>query len=128
MHKIIKSSVKRVKKEVKNYLLKPNPSLSKNKLKGKDSVSLFNKGKEFVTKILKSKKSSSKEFISKNKSFFNRNNLKALLTYIFSDFSLEQIEDMLKYIFGDLSPEDRTNVLIDILDHINNKEYGFLLK
>jgi hypothetical protein len=127
MHKLIKSSVKRVKKEVKNYLLKPNPSMSKNKLKGKDS-SLFNKGKEFVTKILKTKKSSSKEYISKNKSFFNRNNLKALFTYIFSDFSLDQIEDMLKYIFGDLSPEDRTNVLADILDHINNKEYGFLLR
>ncbi|NCP71915.1 hypothetical protein GW835_00785 [archaeon] len=127
MHKIIKSSVKRVKKEIKNYLTKPkNPSIKK-EIKGKDVPSLFNKGKEFVKNILRNKKSS-KEYLSKNKSFFTKSNLKALLAYVFSDFSLEQIEDMIRYIFGDLAPAERENVLLDILDHINNKEYGFLLR
>ncbi len=132
MHKIVKSSVRAVKKEVKSFLLKPKPSLHSTN-RGKDNPSLFNRGKEFVVDILKFKtkrpsKESSMEFIKKNKSFFSKSNLKALLAYIFSDFSMDQIEDMIRYIFGNLSEEQRDNVLLDIIEHINEKEYGFLLK
>jgi len=138
MHKIITSSVKRIKKEVKSYLLRPNNSLRNpnTSMKAKENISLFNRGKEFVKDVLKFKsknseltsRASSRAYFKKNPKFFTINNLRAMLTYIFSDFSMDQIEDMLKYFFGDLSSLERENVLFDILDHISNKEYGFLLK
>lgn len=132
MKKLLVSSVKKAKKEIKSYIFKQK-SVNSKSTKAKEHIDLFNKGKEFLIKILSSKNKhksikTSREFIQKNKSFFSRSNLKALLVYIFSDFDMEQIENMLDYIFGNLSSEEKENVLIDIIDHINNKEYGFLLK
>jgi hypothetical protein len=135
MHKLIKSSVRRIKKEVKNYMLRPREVYSV-PIKAKENKSLINRGKIFVLDILKFKiknlrytsKTSSKEYLKKNKNLFTKNNLKAILAYIFSDFSMDQLEDMIRYIFGDLTPLQREDVLCDILDHISEKEYGFLLK
>jgi hypothetical protein len=138
LHKIIVSSVKKVKKEVKSFLLKPKGSMGgkSNSMKAKDNISLFNRGKNFVKDVLLFKtkntkltsRTTSKKYFEKNSKLFTQNNLRGMFAYIFSDFSMDQIEDMLKYFFGDLSFLERENLLFDILDHITNKEYGFLLK
>jgi len=127
LKKLLVSTVKKTKKEIKSYIFKQK-GFSK-PVKAKDNLNLISKGKEYLLSILSyKKKHSSRSFVKNKKSFFSKSNLKALLAFIFSDFDMEQIEQMLNYIFGDLSPEERENVLIDIIDHINDKEYGFLLK
>ncbi len=133
MHRLIKTSVRRVKKEVKGFMQR-SKEIKYSSVK--PDKTLVSRGKDFVLDILKFKiknsrytsKTSSKEFLNKNKNLFTKNNLKAILAYIFSDFSMDQLEDMIRYIFGDLTPLQREDVLCDILDHISEKEYGFLLK
>ncbi len=140
MNKRIISAVKKVKKETKYFIEKQAkqkiPVYEKKFTPIKKDTKLYSLGKSFVKNILNYKenkkkylsKTSSKEYLKENKGFFTKSNLKALFAYIFSDFSMEQIEDMIRYLFGDLSESERENVLLDILDHISNKEYGFLLK
>lgn len=135
MNKRIINVVKRVKKQAKFVVEKSIQikNASRNISSNKEHRSLYERGKGFVIQILKFKykgksKKTSKQFLEKNKRFFTKENLRALFTYLFSDFSKKQVEDMLLYIFGDLDEEERENVLQKIFNHISKKEYGFLLR
>lgn len=125
MHKIIKSSIKRVKKEVKSLIVK---SREKKVSTGKDNPFLYEKGRDFVRELLILKLNKKKVPEIKKKNLLIKENLKALLTFIFKDFTTDQIERILNYLFGNLSREERENALEEIIDYISDKEYGFLLK
>jgi hypothetical protein len=125
MHRIIKSSIKRVKKEVKSLIIK---SREKKETKAKDNPFLYDKGRDFVRELLILKLNKKKVPEVKKKNLLLKENLKALLTFIFKDFTTDQIENILKYLFGNLSKEERENALDEIIDYISKKEYGFLLK
>lgn len=130
MHKLIKSSIVGVKKEIRSVIQKSKRP-SGVEIKGHENSSLFLKGFNFVKEIINIKKKNkinSKHFVEKNKKILTKDNLRAIFAFIFSDLSTDQIEKMLNYLFGDLSEDERENLLIDIIEHINEKEYGFLLK
>lgn len=136
MNKVLRHSVKFVKKEIKHSIqrkAKPVPAKPKPEFvpAKKKFPKLLKKGVALAEKILvtkKRKKMSSREFVRKNKRLLTKKNLESLFIFIFGEFSKNQINRMLLYIFGDISDDEKENVLTEIIEHINNKEYGFLLK